>query len=129
MSTFPNVPGLDGRGMPAGRPLRADEISPREAAAAMREDELLLVDVREDDELRSAAVDGALHVRMRDVPARLPEIRERAGDRRVAFLCHGGVRSLRVTEHARANGLPEAVSVAGGIDLWAMTVDPGVPRY
>jgi rhodanese-related sulfurtransferase len=63
----------------------------------------------------------------------LHELESRLGeldpDADVAFLCHHGVRSLRAAALARAHGLARAVSVAGGIDLWSLSVDPSVARY
>jgi len=44
-------------------------------------------------------------------------------------MCHHGGRSARVTMWLRANGFPQAVNLAGGIDDWAASVDPALPRY
>jgi rhodanese-related sulfurtransferase len=39
------------------------------------------------------------------------------------------VRSLSAAAILRQAGFPEALSLAGGIDLWSRIVDPSVPRY
>jgi rhodanese-related sulfurtransferase len=44
-------------------------------------------------------------------------------------MCHGGVRSARVTSYLNANGYEAAVNLAGGIDAWSESIDPGIPRY
>jgi adenylyltransferase/sulfurtransferase len=50
-------------------------------------------------------------------------------DRPIMVLCHHGNRSGRVTQFLRANGYSLASNVAGGIDAWAETIDPSLPRY
>jgi rhodanese-related sulfurtransferase len=47
----------------------------------------------------------------------------------VLVICHSGRRSLRVASTLRALGFPNAYSVAGGIDLWSVDIDPTIPRY
>jgi rhodanese-related sulfurtransferase len=51
-------------------------------------------------------------------------------DAEVVTLCHHGVRSLKAALFLRERGIaPGAKSIAGGIDLWSIAVDSGVPRY
>jgi adenylyltransferase/sulfurtransferase len=85
-----------------------------------------LLDVREPGELATVAVAGARHIPMREIPARMGEL---PTDRQVLVLCHHGGRSGRVTRFLRANGFLHATNVAGGIDAWALQVDPSLPRY
>lgn len=85
-----------------------------------------LLDVREPHELATVAIAGALCIPMREIPARLGEM---PVDRQVLVLCHHGVRSGHVTRFLRANGFPHATNVAGGIEAWALEVDPSLPRY
>ena len=71
---------------------------------------------------------------MTEIGARLDEVRaliEAAGpDAEVVTHCHLGVRSLRVAEFLRGAGVaPRARSMAGGIRMWTVDVDPGVPDY
>jgi rhodanese-related sulfurtransferase len=105
----------------------ADEISVRELARkrSLRE-EFVLLDVREDDELAVAALDGALHVPMGQIPARLGEIPR---EQEIVVMCHGGVRSDSVAHFLRAQGYARVLNLAGGIDAWSCEVDPQVPRY
>jgi rhodanese-related sulfurtransferase len=48
--------------------------------------------------------------------------------RPVVVYCHHGVRSLHGAAYLLSRGL-EAVSLRGGIDLYARAVDPALPRY
>ncbi len=81
--------------------------------------------MREPSELAVASVEGALHVPMRHVPARLADIPK---DRPVLVLCHHGGRSQVVADWLVAQGY-RAQNVAGGIDAWSDAVDPSIPRY
>lgn len=85
-----------------------------------------MLDVREDDEIAIASLDGALHVPMNDVPLRLAEIPR---DIAVAVLCHVGARSHAVARYLVDNGYEAVYNVAGGIDRYAAVVDPAIPRY
>jgi rhodanese-related sulfurtransferase len=88
--------------------------------------QFVLLDVREDFELRLAHIPGATHVPMGSVPERLAEIPREAD---VVVMCHGGVRSDRVAAFLRANGYASVANLAGGIASWSRDVDPSVPAY
>lgn len=87
---------------------------------------VVLLDVREPQELELAALPGALHVPMRQVPERLEELPR---DKPVVVFCHAGGRSRRVAEFLAASGFEPVFNLAGGIDAWSREVDSGVPRY
>ena len=91
-------------------------------------DDLLLIDCREPSEHAIANLPGARLIPVNDTPARVGEITA-AGDTPVVVYCHHGMRSARVAEWLRANGAPHAQSMAGGIDAWALEIDPATPRY
>ena len=48
--------------------------------------------------------------------------------REVIWHCHHGQRSAAVVEWLRRRGIP-AVNLSGGIDAWAVEVDPALSRY
>ena len=106
------------------------EVSAHELARALEGPEPerpLLLDVRNPDEVRVASIPGALHVPMHELPARLEEVRD-AADRPVVVLCHHGVRSYQAAAFLDSVGIP-ASSLRGGIEGWAVEVDPRMPRY
>ena len=82
--------------------------------------------VREPHELAVAAIEGAVHIPMAQIPQRVGELPR---DREIVVLCHMGARSERVTQFLRASGFDRAVNLAGGIDAWSREIDPAVPRY
>jgi adenylyltransferase/sulfurtransferase len=86
-----------------------------------------VLDVREPLELEIAPYPFPVqHVPMREVPQRLAGI---PADREVVVACRSGVRSGNVTRFLRANGVPRAVNLEGGILAWSERIDPSVPRY
>ena len=111
-----------------GAPPAADgEISAADAAAAAGHDRsTVLVDVRERFEWDIVHVNGARHVPLRELPARL---RELDGHADVLVYCHHGTRSRQAVELLKAAGFSKARSVRGGIDAWATEVDPRLARY
>lgn len=110
------------------------EVTPRQTREAMSRPEAdrpLLLDCRRDEEWAFNRLEGAVHIPMHTIESRLDEIEEAAGDktREVHVYCHHGRRSLVVAAQLRGHGFVNAKSVAGGIDLWSMDIDPAVPRY
>lgn len=106
------------------------ELSPLEFAERWPDHALgqgvVLLDVREHPELELAAVAGAVHIPMRDVPARLADL---APDRPIVVMCHSGRRSFMVAEFLLGSGFREVFNLRGGIDAWSTQLDSRVPRY
>ena len=104
-----------------------DEISVVELARkrAAGED-FVLLDVREPEELEIAALDGAVHVPMGQIPARLETLPR---EREIVVMCHGGMRSDSVAHYLRAQGFTRVMNLAGGIDAWSREIDSAMPRY
>lgn len=86
----------------------------------------VLLDVREDDEVAVCRIPGSVHIPMQLVPAKLAELPR---DKAILVQCHHGGRSLRVTQFLREQGYPKVTNLKGGIDRWAVVVDPGLSRY
>lgn len=95
-------------------------------AAQMQREGTLLLDIREPFEVAVCAVAGSRHIPMRQIPESLPDLPR---GRPVLVICHHGGRSLQVTRFLRANGFPQAVNVAGGVEAWAVEIDPSLARY
>lgn len=104
------------------------EVSPAEIKARIEAGEALrLIDVREPGEHQICRIEGAELIPMNTIPLHLQELD--GEDRPLIVLCHHGVRSLSVVDWLRRQGVENAQSLAGGIDLWSLTIDPSVPRY
>ena len=90
--------------------------------------EFLLLDCREQSEYETCQISGSTLIPMNEVEARLSEL-EGWKDKPLVVHCHHGMRSLRVANFLRANGFPQAQSMAGGIEAWSVEIDESVPRY
>lgn len=123
---------LDERGLPHGAPFHPDhELAPRDAARLMRGG-LVIVDIREPDELVLAPFPGAMHIPMGRMLEHPEDLEDELPDGRatpIALICHLGSRSLRATLALRQMGFTDVRSVAGGTDLWSRDIDRSVPRY
>jgi len=105
------------------------EIAPQQLAEKLRQGEpIWLLDVRHDWEHQLARLPDQALIPLHELPARLGEVQPEPGAQVVCY-CHHGVRSLSAAAILREAGFPQAVSLAGGIDLWSCIVDPSVPRY
>ena len=104
------------------------EISTGEVKSRLESGETLrLIDVREPEEHAICRIEGARLIPMRSIPQHLSELDD-DGPPLIVY-CHHGVRSLNVVDWLRRQGLENCRSLAGGIDLWSVEVDPAVPRY
>ena len=91
-------------------------------------DDVLLVDVRQQWEHDTAKLPNSVLLPLQDLPARAAELKPKAGQKVVCY-CHHGMRSLRAVAFLRQQGIPEALSLRGGIDAWSKQIDPKVPTY
>ena len=75
-----------------------------------------LLDVREDIEVALEPMEGALHIPLREVVARMDELER---DRPTVVLCAAGVRSARAIEALKAAGYPgRLLNLEGGMRAW-----------
>jgi rhodanese-related sulfurtransferase len=77
-------------------------------------DDWLVLDVREPFEWATGHIEGALHIPMSDVPARIDELDPQA---RTLVVCHVGARSARVTAWLHQQG-HDVANLEGGMDAW-----------
>ena len=76
----------------------------------------VLLDVREDVEVALEPLEGALHIPLREVAARMDEL---DGDRPTVVVCAAGVRSVRAIEALRAAGYSgRLLNLEGGMRSW-----------
>ena len=86
----------------------------------------LLLDVREEDEVRLCALPGSLHIPMNLIPLRHNELPD---DVPIIVYCHHGIRSLNVARYLAHVGFENMANLQGGIDAWARQIDPTMARY
>jgi len=86
----------------------------------------LLLDVREPWEFQTCHIEGSQLVPMGEIASRAPELDPVM---EVVVICHHGGRSMQVAMFLEKQGFSEVINLAGGVDAWARTVDPGMPVY
>ncbi|MEN9528875.1 MAG: hypothetical protein RI932_748 [Pseudomonadota bacterium] len=103
------------------------EIDAEAASMLLKDENVLVVDVRENWEFDLCRL-GTKPVLLTEKT--MPLVFE-LGQKSKAVLvyCHHGVRSLNAALYMRQNGLPNAVSLKGGIDRYAQRIDPSIARY
>ncbi len=91
-------------------------------------DSFLFLDCREQDESDAVRIEGTTLIPMSELQERVGEL-DSHRDSEIIVHCHHGGRSLRVAMWLRQQGFAGAVSMAGGIDQWALQIEPGMARY
>lgn len=84
--------------------------------------DLVVLDVREPHEWAAGHIEGATHIPLGDIPARVGELDP---DVRTLVICHLGGRSARATQWLHAQG-HDVTNVAGGMEAWEMAGRPTV---
>lgn len=84
--------------------------------------DLVVLDVREDHEWAAGHIDGATHIPLGQVPARVGELDPSV---RTLVICHLGGRSARATQWLHAQG-HDVVNVEGGMEAWEQAGRPTV---
>lgn len=105
------------------------QLSPAELSAWLNDESRSrpqLLDCREPWEFDVCRIEGARLIPMRTIPLRLEEL---ARDQDVVCICHHGGRSQQVAMFLQSRGFPRVHNLAGGVNAWALQVDPGMPRY
>jgi len=108
----------------------AFEIEPEELAAQLKSGAVRprLIDCREPDEFAICKLEGS---ELLPLSQFVDQVDKLGPDKEVPLVvyCHHGMRSARATEYLRALGYQNTRSLAGGIDRWAVEIEPGMDRY
>lgn len=86
----------------------------------------ILLDVREDSEVEICQLSGSLHIPMNLIPLKHNELPD---DVPIVVYCHHGVRSLNVAMYLSHVGFERLYNLSGGIEAWALQIDPEMARY
>jgi rhodanese-related sulfurtransferase len=87
-----------------------------------------LIDVRERDEWEICRIPGAELLPLSAWPAL---VTEKLSDPHASIVlyCHHGGRSERAAQFLLGRGFTSVKNLTGGVDAWAVEIDPGVARY
>ena len=102
-------------------------LSPTDLEERLRRgDELVLLDVREREEVEICSLPGITHIPLGELSVRHTELDP---DAETVCICHHGVRSAHAAAALAQLGFEALWNLSGGIDRWAREVEPGMPRY
>ena len=101
------------------------EVEVLELKKMLKNNEVVLLDVREPYEVEICNVKGSLFIPMNKIPQNIDELDK---EKRYAVMCHSGVRSLHVANYLNSLGY-RTLNVIGGIEKWAADVDKNMTRY
>jgi len=85
-----------------------------------------LVDVREQYEYNFCHIEGSTLIPIGQIWARVNELNP---ENEYVFYCHVGERSAWAVNLLRQRGFKKVKNLKGGIDQWAVEIDPSTPRY
>lgn len=91
------------------------EIEAPELSELLNNNKILLVDVRNDDEVARGIIAGALHMQLATLPLQYDKLTKADF---VVFYCHSGVRSAHAADFAVAKGVKGVHNLVGGIVAW-----------
>lgn len=91
---------------------------------------LQLIDVREPEELAIAQLDGFINLPLSQFADWSEHIQSQFDPQaETIVLCHHGMRSAQMCHWLLSQGFTNVKNLVGGIDAYALLVDPSTPRY
>ena len=90
-----------------------------------RGEKITILDVRDAPERDICKLDE-LWIPLEDLPARITELDT---SEEIIAVCHHGIRSAHAVGFLQSQGFARAQNLVGGIDRWAVEVDPSMKRY
>lgn len=112
---------------PAPQPSDQNDVSPEELRdLLMTSEPPLLVDVREPWEAEITSIPGSVLIPLGELASRT---RELGTGSPVVLYCHRGGRSRQALDLLLQLGFSDVRHLTGGVDAWAVRVDPTASRY
>jgi len=90
-------------------------IDPQELFKLLPQPKVLLVDVRNLDEVLRGKIPNALHIQLSMLPV---EYQKLENANHVVFYCHSGIRSALAADFAISKGIKNVYNLTGGVVAW-----------
>lgn len=94
-----------------------ESVPPIVAAAMNAEQKAIILDVRNDDEWNDRHINGAIHIPLDKLNARLPDI-ESYKTTNIITQCQTGVRSREAQAILKSAGFTRVYNMEGGLEAW-----------
>lgn len=91
------------------------EIEAKDLFEHVTRPKVLLVDVRNDDEVARGIIPGAIHIQLSMLPLQYEKLMNANS---VVFYCHSGVRSAHAADFAVSKGVKDVFNLVGGVIAW-----------
>lgn len=95
--------------------LAYEEVTPQQLKEKMAKGDIVLLDVREADEVASCKIPKSIHIPLAEVSARLKELDP---EKEIVVYCAAGVRSARASKILDGAGFKKVKNLKGGIRKW-----------
>jgi len=102
------------------------DLTPKEFNDYLVDDEVTLVDVREQWEFDICQIKGAILMPMSEIANSYVNLNK---DSKIALYCHSGIRSMHVADFLLSQGYQSLANLQGGIDAWTQDIDTTLERY
>jgi rhodanese-related sulfurtransferase len=104
-----------------------ERITPVELRARLAQPQPpVLLDVRESEELAICRLERVTHIPLGELAVRA---RELDPSRPLVCICHHGMRSANAAAYLERLGFEHVANLQGGMERWALDVDPAMARY
>ena len=91
------------------------QISHVEVEQLMRERDIVIVDVRDEDSYEEGHIANAIHLSMAALQEYFNKVHK---EKAILVYCYRGVSSQSVAQHLVEQGFREAYSLIGGFEIW-----------
>lgn len=101
------------------------EIEAGELFDMMAAQKILLVDVRNDDEVARGIIPSGQHLPLAMIPVKFESLN---GDQPLVFYCHSGMRSAQAAAFVASKGRNQVYNLRGGVLAWGKAGYPFGPK-
>ena len=103
------------------------EMQPQVLSELIKQDhDLFILDVREPYEYEICHIEGATLLPLNQVAEKLNTLPE---NKMIVVMCHHGGRSRSIVNYLNDNGFEKVYNLDGGIDRYALEINPELDRY
>ena len=102
------------------------DLTPKEFKDYLVDDEVTLVDVREQWEFDICQISGAILMPRGEIANSYVNHNK---DNKIALNCHSGIRSMHVADFLLSQGFQSLANLQGGIEAWTKEIDTTLERY
>ncbi|MFN2349819.1 MAG: rhodanese-like domain-containing protein [Thioalkalivibrio sp.] len=94
-----------------------ESLPPPQAVRRINEEGSLVLDVRDNSEVKSGRIKGAKHIPLKELKTRLHEL-SKYKDKPVVVYCRSGNRSAQACDVLTSNEFEKVVNLQGGVMAW-----------